>query len=205
MKKVSMFLMVIAVAVFGANYANAAATQQTNSNVNCSYIDQNGNKGYNCDRLGGDYTDGGGSGGSTANNTGTKSSTTTSKTNTSANTKTNTTTGTNTKTNTTTKNTSTNNTTTKKADTKTETKTGTKTGAGSSTSTKTTFKVIKYGMSSKEVTDVQNALTTKKHFKAKVDGKFGVDTLNAVKAFQKANKLKVDGIVGESTFDLLMK
>lgn len=40
---------------------------------------------------------------------------------------------------------------------------------------------------------------------AGVDGDFGNGTLNAVKAYQKANKLGVDGIVGKNTWNALLK
>jgi peptidoglycan hydrolase-like protein with peptidoglycan-binding domain len=39
----------------------------------------------------------------------------------------------------------------------------------------------------------------------KVDGVFGTKTEGAVKAFQKANRLKVDGIVGKDTWTKLLK
>lgn len=38
-----------------------------------------------------------------------------------------------------------------------------------------------------------------------LDGVFGTKTLAAVKAFQKANKLTVDGVVGKNTMEILMK
>lgn len=40
---------------------------------------------------------------------------------------------------------------------------------------------------------------------AGIDGDFGNGTLNAVKAYQKANKLGVDGIVGKDTWNSLLK
>ena len=38
-----------------------------------------------------------------------------------------------------------------------------------------------------------------------IDGRFGPDTLKAVKEYQKANNLKVDGIVGKSTYRSLVE
>ena len=38
-----------------------------------------------------------------------------------------------------------------------------------------------------------------------LDGIFGTKTLAAVKAFQKANNLTVDGVVGKNTMEILMK
>lgn len=52
------------------------------------------------------------------------------------------------------------------------------------------------------VTQIQNALVAQ-GFKVAVDGKFGPQTENAVKAFQKAKKIKQDGIVGPATWSRL--
>ena len=46
---------------------------------------------------------------------------------------------------------------------------------------------------------LQLALSDLNLYKGKLDGKFGTGTLKAVKAFQKAEGLKVDGLVGKAT------
>ena len=51
---------------------------------------------------------------------------------------------------------------------------------------------------------VQAALILKQESLA-LDGIFGTKTLAAVKAFQKANNLAVDGVVGKNTMEILMK
>ncbi|MDD6049862.1 MAG: peptidoglycan-binding protein [Clostridiales bacterium] len=46
---------------------------------------------------------------------------------------------------------------------------------------------------------LQTALSDLKYYTGKLDGKFGTGTLKAVKAFQKAEGLKVDGLAGKAT------
>ena len=65
------------------------------------------------------------------------------------------------------------------------------------------FALSKIGSRSEEVRSIQQALKKKGYFNSKVDGIFGTITLNAVKRFQKDNKLKVDGIVGKQTLKAL--
>lgn len=57
--------------------------------------------------------------------------------------------------------------------------------------------VLKLGSKGKEVEDLQ------KYLKIKVDGDFGPKTEDAVKKFQKENKLVADGIVGEKTWNAM--
>lgn len=57
------------------------------------------------------------------------------------------------------------------------------------------MKVLKKGDKGKEVVDLQLYL------KIKADGDFGVKTEESVKKFQKENKLTIDGIVGEKTWN----
>ena len=59
------------------------------------------------------------------------------------------------------------------------------------------MKVLKLGSKGKEVEDLQ------KYLKIKVDGDFGPKTEEAVKKFQKSNKLVADGIVGEKTWNAM--
>ena len=65
--------------------------------------------------------------------------------------------------------------------------------------------VLKKGASGSKVKELQKLLIDKGYSCGKkgADGKFGDDTLAAVKAFQKAQGLKVDGIVGQDTWKAL--
>ena len=60
--------------------------------------------------------------------------------------------------------------------------------------------VLKLGSSGNEVRDVQQALKALGHDPGPIDGLFGARTDNAVKAFQKAREIPVDGIVGRVTW-----
>jgi len=53
------------------------------------------------------------------------------------------------------------------------------------------------------VQDIQTALKNTGHYKGPIDGKNGPLTKEAVKDFQKANGLKVDGKVGRKTWGVL--
>jgi len=53
------------------------------------------------------------------------------------------------------------------------------------------------------VVQVQQTLTDLKLYTGKIDGEYGSGTQEAVKAFQRANRLKVDGIIGTRTFAAL--
>ncbi|MGM0904680.1 MAG: peptidoglycan-binding protein [Bacillota bacterium] len=59
--------------------------------------------------------------------------------------------------------------------------------------------VLKKGMKGAEVRKLQQDLTNKGYSTKGIDGIFGSNTETAVKKFQKANNIKADGIVGEST------
>lgn len=63
---------------------------------------------------------------------------------------------------------------------------------------------IGYGSSGKQVEQIQTRLGQLGYYTAVVDGKFGYATFTAVKAFQKRNSLKVDGVVGQLTWNKLM-
>ncbi len=52
---------------------------------------------------------------------------------------------------------------------------------------------------------IQTALKSAGFYKGPIDGKIGLQTKEATKAFQKANDLKPDGIVGKRTAEKLSK
>ncbi len=64
---------------------------------------------------------------------------------------------------------------------------------------------LKFGMTNNEVKELQKFLITKNYFKGNATGYFGTVTLASVKAFQKANGLTADGVVGLVTRALLNK
>lgn len=63
---------------------------------------------------------------------------------------------------------------------------------------------IKYGSEGPAVTTVQTKLSNLKYYKGIIDGKYGYSTAKAVRAFQAAKGLKVDGIVGPITWAALV-
>ena len=63
--------------------------------------------------------------------------------------------------------------------------------------------VLKQGASGGEVKELQRRLKNWGYYKGAVDGIYGKGTVEAVKAFQKKNGLKADGIAGISTFKAL--
>ena len=65
-----------------------------------------------------------------------------------------------------------------------------------------TTMILRKGSNSEEVKYIQQALIVR-GAKIVVDGVYGTSTENAVKEFQKANNLVVDGIVGDKTYKLL--
>lgn len=62
---------------------------------------------------------------------------------------------------------------------------------------------LKKGSTGSDVRELQTKLNSLGYDCGKVDGIFGTKTLAAVKRFQQANKLAVDGIVGKNTFKKL--
>lgn len=56
------------------------------------------------------------------------------------------------------------------------------------------------GSTGEAVKQVQQQLKNLNYYNGKVDGLYGYGTLQAVRAFQKANKLSVDGVVGPATW-----
>ena len=67
----------------------------------------------------------------------------------------------------------------------------------------TTRKQISYGSQGDEVKELQTALNNN-GYKLDTDGIFGAKTQAAVKAYQKANGLSVDGVVGNNTWGSLL-
>lgn len=61
---------------------------------------------------------------------------------------------------------------------------------------------LKKGDNGSSVKELQTKLN-KFGYKLAVDGDFGDNTEKAVKAFQKKNKLSVDGVVGKNTWTKL--
>ena len=62
---------------------------------------------------------------------------------------------------------------------------------------------LKRGDNSQAVKTMQERLVALGYLTGKADGRFGVATYNALKAFQKANKLKSDGVAGQATLTAL--
>ena len=65
------------------------------------------------------------------------------------------------------------------------------------------FSLSRYGSTGDEVKQIQTKLKNWGYYTGNVDGIFGSKTFEAVKRFQKANGLTVDGIVGEKTLAAL--
>ncbi len=67
-----------------------------------------------------------------------------------------------------------------------------------------TFRQSATKKSSPEVTAIQYLLRSRGFYKAPIDGVFGMQTAAAVRAFQRKNGLKADGIVASQTFPQLI-
>ena len=65
------------------------------------------------------------------------------------------------------------------------------------------YPTLRKGNKGEAVKELQTMLNAKGYDCGKVDGDFGSKTLAAVKAFQKANGLTVDGVVGQKTWTAL--
>lgn len=53
--------------------------------------------------------------------------------------------------------------------------------------------------------NIQLALKRSGYYKGVIDGKVGDNTINAVKEFQRANNMPVDGVVGKQTWEKLKR
>jgi N-acetylmuramoyl-L-alanine amidase len=67
------------------------------------------------------------------------------------------------------------------------------------TSCTVAYAAIKKGSSGDEVKEIQKRLKNWGYYKGAIDGTYGSGTVDAVKVFQKAQGIKVDGIVGTET------
>ena len=67
----------------------------------------------------------------------------------------------------------------------------------------TTSNVLKKGATGSRVREVQQRLKDLGYYNGSVDGSFGEGTENAIKAFQSANGLRADGVVGDKTLSKL--
>ncbi|MDD4797311.1 MAG: peptidoglycan-binding protein [Eubacteriales bacterium] len=76
--------------------------------------------------------------------------------------------------------------------------------SGGSSSASGTRGTLRVGAQGDDVKTLQQKLANKGYLKGSADGKFGNGTLAAVKAFQKAMNVKQDGVVGPTTWALLM-
>lgn len=63
--------------------------------------------------------------------------------------------------------------------------------------------VSKIGSTGQEVSDIQKVLKNQGYYTGNIDGIYGTATKNAVIAFQKANGLNADGVVGSKTLAAL--
>lgn len=62
---------------------------------------------------------------------------------------------------------------------------------------------LKTGAKGTDVKELQRRLKELGYYRSAVDGKFGRDTVNALKAFQEANGLTADGVAGKATYEAL--
>ncbi len=65
------------------------------------------------------------------------------------------------------------------------------------------YRTLRYGNSGDDVAFVQRRLIELGYLASTADGQFGTATLTAVKAFQKANGLTVDGVAGTKTYGVM--
>ncbi len=66
------------------------------------------------------------------------------------------------------------------------------------------YRTLRYGDSGEDVAFMQRRLIELGYLVGEADGHFGSGTLTAVKAFQKANRLTVDGVAGTMTYGVLL-
>jgi hypothetical protein len=78
-------------------------------------------------------------------------------------------------------------------------------GEGTSTGRELGDRLLKKGMTGTDVVELQTLLTQLNYLNDKIDGDFGAKTEEAVKKFQKAEQLEVDGEYGEKSHKALME
>lgn len=78
-------------------------------------------------------------------------------------------------------------------------------GEGTSTGRELGDRLLKKGMTGADVVELQTLLTQLNYLNDKIDGDFGTKTEEAVKKFQKAEQLEVDGEYGEKSHKALME
>jgi peptidoglycan hydrolase-like protein with peptidoglycan-binding domain len=64
-------------------------------------------------------------------------------------------------------------------------------------------RILRRGMRGEDVKILQSKLESLGYLVGPIDGIFGSKTERAVRQFQKANSIKVDGIVGPQTYKML--
>jgi len=67
------------------------------------------------------------------------------------------------------------------------------------------FRAVKNGKFGSDVLKVQELLKDEGYYNGGLDGKFGSTLEHAVKAFQKANEIYADGVVGHQTYQLMLQ
>jgi peptidoglycan hydrolase-like protein with peptidoglycan-binding domain len=77
--------------------------------------------------------------------------------------------------------------------------------SGGDKTVKIEMSVLKKGSKGEQVKTLQRLLTALGYPCGVVDGSFGNNTLAGVMAFQRGNKLTVDGYVGQATWTALLK
>lgn len=77
--------------------------------------------------------------------------------------------------------------------------------SGSSSGTGAAFtRTLRRGMTGQDVTAAQTRLKALGYYTGSVDGNYGSGSILAIKAFQRANSLKADGLTGQQTWNRLM-
>jgi peptidoglycan hydrolase-like protein with peptidoglycan-binding domain len=66
-------------------------------------------------------------------------------------------------------------------------------------------RLLKYGLGGSDVKALQQRLAALKYYPGAADGRFGASTLEAVRAFQEVQGLKVDGAAGPATARALQR
>ena len=67
------------------------------------------------------------------------------------------------------------------------------------------FRAMKSGKFGSDVLNLQQILKDEGYYNGGLDGKFGSGLERAVKAFQKANNIYADGVVGNQTYQLMLQ